>query len=897
MEQVTESREKVLGSLSERSLVELLTEWHRQKRSGRLTLKKKQYEKFILFHEGLVLRAQSNQEPEKLGQLLIKKNLIRPWDLEVALSQLRGTDKRIGQVLLTMKVLKEPAIEQTLLSQTRDIIFSMIDWEEGEYSFQNEPGLEKEVPFDQLYTPEIILQGIRKVSNMVTLSRLIGDDQAKLRLSQDYLEKIRKASLLTEEKSILALLHKPSSLRDLTAASGMEKLAIYRSVAGMLAIGLLKQDGVADSGKLNSPAVPLPIHTTPASKLQTGPQDSTGASGIRRKAHRQLGELLVEHKVVTEEQLKEALKAQVTTTGKKQFLGNVLVQMGFVAEEAIIECLSTQLNIQKLEEIHPELDAIKAIPYHLAKKYFVCPIRKQGSFLEMAMLDPTNMLALDDLSFVTGYKIKPFLVDNKCLKDAWENTYSQISEEKSVEKYEKKDDQARRGEIGFRDFTGVHDDDENSIENFLAEGEADESFHFDMGELEKMVSGVVDELQVADEATNLETVGVEDAPIVKLVNTIMRQAIQMAASDIHIEPWETKLHVRFRLDGELHKVMSFPVAIANALISRIKILSQMDIAERRRPQDGRIKLRMGKKRNVDYRISTVPTVFGERMVMRVLDKATLQLDLAKLGFDSFQLEGFRKAIIQPYGMILCTGPTGSGKTTTLYSALASLDKNVNNVITAEDPVEYNFPGISQIQVNEQIGVTFANVLRSFLRQDPDVILVGEIRDAETAEISAKASLTGHLVFSTVHTNDAPSAIGRLVDLGLKPYLVAASLLMVIAQRLLRKICTRCKLEVGVDKKVLLDAGFLEDEAESMTLFKGAGCDACGKTGFMGRTAIYELMPVSRKIKAAIAADLPADQIKEIAVNEGMKDLRRAALEKVLGGITTLEEALQNTLAD
>lgn len=895
MEQVTETREKNTGSLSEKGLMELITEWYKRKKSGALYLKRKQYEKFILFHEGAIVRAQSNQDQERLGQILIKKELIKPWDVEVALSQLPGSNKRIGQVFLQMKALKEAALNQTLVSQTRDIIFSMLDWEDGEYSDQNLPGIDKEVPLDQISTAEIILQGIRKITNLNTLSRIAGDIQAKLRLSHDYLEKIRKVTLLTEEKSILALLHKPSSLKDLNAASGMEKLAIYRSVAGMLAVGLLNQDGVSDSGNLG--AAVSPIQTNPASKLQTGPQDSVSSSGSRRKTHRQLGELLVEHKVVTEEQLKEALKAQVTSTGKKQFLGNVLVQMGFVAEEAIIECLSTQLNIKKVESINAEQDAVRAIPFHLAKKYFVCPIRKDGSFLEVAMLDPTNMLALDDLSFVTGYKIKPFLADNKCLKDAWETSYSQVSEEKSVEKYEKKDDHARRGEIGFRDFTGVHDDDENSIENFLAEGEADDSYHFDMVELEKMVSGVVDDLAVVDESANADNVSVEDAPIVKLVNTIMRQAIEMGSSDIHIEPWETKLHVRFRLDGELHKVMSFPVTIANALISRIKILSQMDIAERRRPQDGRIKLRMGKKRNVDYRISTVPTVYGERMVMRVLDKATLQLDLAKLGFDSIQLEAFRKSITQPYGMILCTGPTGSGKTTTLYSALASLDKNLNNIITAEDPVEYNFPGISQIQVNEQIGVTFANVLRSFLRQDPDVILVGEIRDAETAEISAKASLTGHLVFSTVHTNDAPSAIGRLVDLGLKPYLVAASLLMVIAQRLLRKICTRCKMEGGVDKKVLLDAGFLEDEAETMKIYKGAGCESCGKTGFMGRTAIYELMPVSRKIKAAIASDLPADQIKEIAVNEGMKDLRRAALEKVLAGVTTLEEALQNTLAD
>src|SRR5262249_53750325 len=375
--------------------------------------------------------------------------------------------------------------------------------------------------------------------------------------------------------------------------------------------------------------------------------------------------------------------------------------------------------------------------------------------------------------------------------------------------------------------------------------------------IEALVAGVVEELQIVkddESAPVIDQAGVEDAPIVRLVNTIMRQAITMGASDIHVEPWETKLQVRFRLDGVLHKMMSFPITIANALLSRFKIIAGMDIAERRRPQDGRVKLRLGKRRTVDYRVSIVPTVFGERMVLRVLDRASLQIDLTKLGFDGHQLTLFQKAINQPYGMLLCSGPTGSGKTTTLYSALNSLDHATTNILTAEDPVEYNFPGIGQVQINEGIGVTFAAVLRSFLRQDPDVMLVGEIRDGETAEICAKAALTGHLVLSTVHTNDAPSAVGRLVDLGLKPYLVSASLLMVIAQRLLRKICKHCRTEVTVDKQVLIDAGMREDEAERVVLFKGRGCEYCGNTGFSGRNGIYEIMPVTRRIKSAIAAD-------------------------------------------
>ena len=420
-----------------------------------------------------------------------------------------------------------------------------------------------------------------------------------------------------------------------------------------------------------------------------------------------------------------------------------------------------------------------------------------------------------------------------------------------------------------------------------------------MGELESLVTGVVEELQiVASESDNLPlALDVEDAPVVKLVNMILRQAIKSGASDIHIEPWENKLVVRYRMDGVLHKVFSFPISISNALISRIKIIAGMDIAERRRPQDGRVKLRMGKRRIIDHRVSVVPSVFGERVVLRVLDRSSLEIDMTKLGFDAPQLEMFKRAINQPYGMILCTGPTGSGKTTTLYSAVNSLDSGSNNIMTVEEPVEYLFPGICQVQVNDQINVSFATVLRYFLRQDPDIILVGEIRDLDTAETCCKAALTGHLVLSTVHTNDAPSAIGRLIDLGLKPYLISASMLQVIAQRLLRKICARCKAEVEYDKNVLIDAGFTQSEAEEVTLYRGTGCEACGNTGFYGRMAIFEIMQVTRKIKAAIAADLPADQIKEIAVSEGMKDLRRAALDKVKAGVSTLEEAIQNTLSD
>jgi type IV pilus assembly protein PilB len=518
-------------------------------------------------------------------------------------------------------------------------------------------------------------------------------------------------------------------------------------------------------------------------------------------------------------------------------------------------------------------------------------MRKHGSTLDVAMLDPTNMSALDDLSFLTSLRIQAFITTNMALREGWKKLYG-FSEEKGVQRFQKTIDVRR--DLSFRSFVK-----EDELEGEEAEfGDIDEE-SFDMGELESLVTGVVEELQmVPGETDNLPlTLDVEDAPVVKLVNMILRQAIKTGASDIHIEPWENKLVVRYRMDGVLHKVFSFPISISNALISRIKIIAGMDIAERRRPQDGRVKLRMGKRRIIDHRVSVVPSVFGERVVLRVLDRASLEIDMTKLGFDNPQLEMFKRAINQPYGMILCTGPTGSGKTTTLYSAVHSLDSGSNNIMTVEEPVEYLFPGICQVQVNDQIGVSFATVLRYFLRQDPDIILVGEIRDLDTAETCCKAALTGHLVLSTVHTNDAPSAIGRLIDLGLKPYLISASMLQVIAQRLLRKICTRCKTEVEYDRNVLIEAGFSETEADEVTLYRGTGCEACGNTGFYGRNAIFEIMQVTRKIKAAIAADLPADQIKEIAMTEGMKDLRRAALEKVKAGVSTLEEAIQNTLSD
>jgi len=869
------------GSINDKNVLELLVDWHRERRSGKVHLKRRLLEKTILLRKGAILRAESNQENEKLGQILLRRNLVSSWDLEIALGQIKDLNKRLGQILVGMSAIKEPVLNNTLVSQTRDIIFSLIDWEDGEYRLEETDVLDGEMLFDQLYTPEIILQGMRRISNIVLLLRPLGDLQGILKLSPDYLERVRQVTLLTEEKSILALLNKPSAVKDLIKASGLEKLTVYRSVAALMAVDVLQQDSSNGSGTvLESGSIIVSASSTlPAVRKTRGQRNL-------------IGEMLVTNNVINEQQLKEALVVQQSTRDKKkQFLGSILINLGYCTEEAIVSCLSNQLRIDEVKEIEVSEELKKSIPLHVAKRYFICPMRKHGSTLDVAMLDPTNMSALDDLSFLTSMRIQPCITTNKILKEGWQKLYG-YTEEKGMQRFQKT--MELRRDLTFRSFTKEEvETEEGEFTDF------DEEASFDMGELESLVTGVVEELQIVNTDTEHPPSGmdVDDAPVVKLVNMILRQAIKMGSSDIHIEPWENKLVVRYRMDGVLHKVFSFPLSIASALISRIKIISGMDIAERRRPQDGRVKLRMGKRRIIDHRVSVVPSVFGERVVLRVLDRAALEIDMTKLGFDAPQLHSFKHAINQPYGMILCTGPTGSGKTTTLYSALNSLDTGSNNIMTVEEPVEYLFPGICQVQVNDQIGVTFASVLRYFLRQDPDIILVGEIRDLETAETCCKAALTGHLVLSTVHTNDAPSAIGRLIDLGLKPYLISASMLQVIAQRLLRKICARCKTEVEYDKKVLIDAGFSEAEVEEVKPYRGAGCEACGNTGFYGRGAIFEIMQVTRKIKAAIAADLPADQIKDIAMKEGMKDLRRAALDKVKEGTSTLEEAIQNTLTE
>src|ERR671928_620973 len=508
-----------------------------------------------------------------------------------------------------------------------------------------------------------------------------------------------------------------------------------------------------------------------------------------------LGELLTKASLISQDQLKDALKMQKETGGK---LGETLIKLGFVTEEDITECLSQQFGVPSINLAHFEIDGnvIKLIPADVARKYNILPVNKTGATITIAMADPTNVFAMDDIKFMTGYNVEPVVASELGIKAAIDNYY---------------------GTTSSLELKKVMED--------LQQAES--------ADLE-----VLEEDEELDVAALAE--GAEEAPVVKLCNLILTDAIKRGASDIHIEPYEKEYRVRFRIDGILYEIMNPPLKLKDAMTSRMKILSKLDISEKRLPQDGRIKLKIkleDKNKELDFRVSTLPTLFGEKMVLRLLDKDNLRLDMTKLGFEPESLAKFEEAIFKPWGMVLVTGPTGSGKTNTLYSALAKVNSPEVNIMTAEDPVEFNLPGINQVQMKESIGLNFAATLRSFLRQDPNIILVGEIRDFETAEIAIKAALTGHLVLSTLHTNDAPSTINRLMNMGIEPFLVASSVHLICAQRLVRRVCANCKEPSPLPPAALVQAGFSQEDASSVTPVRGAGCDRCNLTGYKGRVGL------------------------------------------------------------
>jgi len=566
-----------------------------------------------------------------------------------------------------------------------------------------------------------------------------------------------------------------------------------------------------------------------------------------------LGELLVKENLISPQQLQEALTYQKQHGGK---LGYNLVKLGFVKDEEITGLLSRQYGVPAINLARFEIDpsVIKLVPSETAQKYQIIPLSRAGANLTIAMVDPTNVFAMDDIKFMTGYNVEPVVASETAIMD-------------SIDKY----------------YGSAHSLQLKEVMSELAETDAgdvevlDETSDIDLEELERSS---------------------EEAPVVKLCNLILTDALRRGASDIHIEPYEREFRVRFRIDGVLYVVMNPPMKLRDAITSRLKIMAKLDISEKRLPQDGRIKIRMnsnGKMRELDYRVSTLPTLFGEKVVLRLLDKEKLMLDMTKLGFEQASLKHFEEAILKPWGMVLVTGPTGSGKTNTLYSAISRLNTPETNIMTAEDPVEFNLVGINQVQMKESIGLNFAAALRSFLRQDPNIVLVGEIRDFETAEIAVKAALTGHLVLSTLHTNDAPSTINRLMNMGIEPFLVATSVHLICAQRLVRKICKECRAPLEMPPQALIEVGFEPADAKNLTIFKGRGCTTCNNTGYKGRLGLYEVLECSDEIRQMILEGASAMEIKKQGIQEGMLTLRRSGLQKIADGITTIEEVVRETV--
>lgn len=562
-----------------------------------------------------------------------------------------------------------------------------------------------------------------------------------------------------------------------------------------------------------------------------------------------LGDILVKNNMITSEQLTSALQEQ-KMSGSQSKLGSILVKQGLIKEPDLVSFLSRQYGVPTICLAEYEIDpaVVKIIPPEVVQKYNLIPVNRAGSTLIVAVSDPSNLFAIEDIKFMTSYNVEMVVTSESDIKGAIDKYYDQSA----------------------------------SL--------ADVMDNLDMEDLELVDTDEEVDVSSLERAT-------EDAPVVKLVNLILMDAIKRKASDIHIEPYEKIFRVRYRIDGVLYEVMKPPIKLKNAITSRIKIMAELDIAERRLPQDGRIKIKLGGGRDMDYRVSCLPTLFGEKIVLRLLDKSNLQTDLTKLGYEPDALVHFQREIHKPFGMVLVTGPTGSGKTVSLYSALAELNKVTENISTAEDPVEFNFAGINQVQMHEDIGLNFAAALRSFLRQDPDIIMIGEIRDFETAEIAVKAALTGHLVLSTLHTNDAPATINRLLNMGIEPFLVASAVNLITAQRLARRVCGECKEKEDIPVQALIDAGVPPDEAPEYVCYKGKGCPICNNTGYKGRVGFYQVMPMLEPIRELILNGANTTEIKRESMRLGIKTMRQSGLTKIKEGVTSLEEVLRVTVSD
>ena len=561
-----------------------------------------------------------------------------------------------------------------------------------------------------------------------------------------------------------------------------------------------------------------------------------------------IGELLVKESLLTTEQLRKAREEAKTKGGR---LGAQITKLGFLEETELSDFVAKQYGVPSIDLAEFEIDdaIVSLVPEEVAIKHTVIPVNRAGSTLVIASADPSNILAIDDIKFLTGYDVEVVVASEESIKTAIDKCYDQAT--------------------SVADIMSDFDDSDIDI--------IQESDELDAAELQKES---------------------EDAPVVKLVNLILTDAVKKSASDIHIEPYETEYRVRYRIDGILYEMMRPPLKLKEAITSRVKIMAKLDIAEKRLPQDGRIKIKTklgGQIKDLDFRVSVLPSIFGEKIVLRLLDKDNLMLDMTKLGFEEESLRRFEQAIFRPYGMVLVTGPTGSGKTNTLYSALQRVNTPEVNIMTAEDPVEFNLTGINQVQMKEQIGLNFAATLRSFLRQDPNIVLVGEVRDFETAEVAIKAAMTGHLVLSTLHTNDAPSSINRLMNMGIEPFLVASSVHLVAAQRLVRRICAACKEPYEVPSQALGNIGFDSAEIKSLQLFRGRGCDVCSGTGYKGRIGLYEVMEVDEEVRELILSGASAYELRQKAIENGMISLRESGLQKIRDGVTSIDEVLRETV--
>jgi type IV pilus assembly protein PilB len=562
-----------------------------------------------------------------------------------------------------------------------------------------------------------------------------------------------------------------------------------------------------------------------------------------------LGEILVKNNLINRDQLNRALEEQKLSGGQLR-LGSILINLKLLTEEQLTSFLSKQYGVPSVNLADYEIDpaVIKIIPPEVVQKYQLLPVNRAGATLVVAVSDPSNLFAIEDIKFMIGYNIEMVVASEHDIKTSIDKYYDQSASLADV-----------MSDMDVEDFEIVDDNEQ-----------------IDVGSLERAT---------------------EDAPVVKMVNAILQDAIRKKASDIHVEPYEKMFRVRYRIDGVLYEVMKPPLKLKNAITSRIKIMAELDIAERRLPQDGRIKIKLGGGKDMDFRVSCLPTLFGEKIVLRLLDKGNLQTDLTKLGYEPEALAHFMREIHKPFGMVLVTGPTGSGKTVSLYSAIAELNKVSENISTAEDPVEFNFAGINQVQMHEDIGLNFSAALRSFLRQDPDIIMIGEIRDFETAEIAIKAALTGHMVLSTLHTNDAPATINRLLNMGIEPFLVASAVNLITAQRLARRVCGECKQPEDIPIQALIDAGVSPDEAPSFVCMRGKGCPACNNTGYKGRVGFYQVMPMREEIKELILNGANTAEIKRESMRIGIKTMRQSGLTKLKEGVTSFEEVLRITVSD